>query len=64
MDSRLTELGADSLDKAAIVLDLENEFGVDIPDREASRLFTVRDLLRYIEFEMCTSDFRGSRRTP
>lgn len=52
MDSRLTELGADSLDKAAIVLDLENEFEIDIPDDQASKLYTVRDVLRFIENEM------------
>jgi acyl carrier protein len=52
MDSRLTELGADSLDKAALVLDLEQEFGIEVPDDDARKLFTVRDVVRYIEREL------------
>lgn len=52
MDSRLTELGADSLHKVSLMLELENEFGIEIDDRAAAKLFTVRDVLRYIENAM------------
>lgn len=49
MDSRLTELGADSLEKQALILSLEDEFGIEIEDKEAQKLYTVRDIMRYIE---------------
>lgn len=52
MDSRLTELGADSLDRIAIVCDLEEEFEISIPTKDAQKLYTVRDVIRYIENEM------------
>ena len=52
MESNLSELGADSLHKLALAIDLEDEFDIDIPDREATKLYTVRDAVRYIENAM------------
>jgi len=43
------DLGADSLDTVELVMALEEEFGVEIPDEEAEKLATVGDALRYIE---------------
>ena len=43
------DLGADSLDTVELVMALEEEFGVEIPDEEAEKLLTVGDALRYIE---------------
>ncbi len=43
------DLGADSLDTVELVMALEEEFGVEIPDEEAEKLMTVGDALRYIE---------------
>jgi len=43
------DLGADSLDTVELVMALEEEFGVEIPDEEAEKLVTVGDALRYIE---------------
>ena len=43
------DLGADSLDTVELVMALEEEFGVEIPDDEAEKLATVGDALRYIE---------------
>ena len=43
------DLGADSLDTVELVMALEEEFGVEIPDEEAEKLITVGDALRYIE---------------
>ena len=43
------DLGADSLDTAELVMALEEEFGIEIPDEEAEKLATVGDALRYIE---------------
>ena len=43
------DLGADSLDTVELVMALEEEFGIEIPDEEAEKLITVGDALRYIE---------------
>jgi acyl carrier protein len=43
------DLGADSLDTVELVMALEEEFGVEIPDEDAEKLSTVGDALRYIE---------------
>lgn len=43
------DLGADSLDTVELVMALEEEFGVEIPDEDAEKLLTVGDALRYIE---------------
>ena len=45
----IEDLGADSLDTVELVMALEEEFGVEIPDEEAEKLVTVGDALRYIE---------------
>lgn len=49
MDSRLEELGADSLEKTALILDLENEFNLEISNDDAQKMHTVRDVMGYIE---------------
>lgn len=43
------DLGADSLDTVELVMALEEEFGIEIPDEEAEKLATVGDAMRYIE---------------
>jgi len=43
------DLGADSLDTVELVMALEEEFGIEIPDEDAEKLTTVGDALRYIE---------------
>ncbi len=45
----IDDLGADSLDTVELVMALEEEFGVEIPDEEAEKLVTVGDALKYIE---------------
>ncbi len=42
-------LGADSLDTVELVMALEDEFGVEIPDEEAEKIITVGDAIKYIE---------------
>jgi acyl carrier protein len=42
------DLGADSLDTVELVMALEEHFGTDIPDEEAQKLLTVKDVLEYI----------------
>jgi len=43
------DLGADSLDKVELIMELEKEFGVSIPDDEAEKLRTVVQAIKYIE---------------
>jgi len=50
MDSNLTQdLGFDSLDLVEMVMNLENEFNINIKDEEAEMLITVQQLVDYIE---------------
>ena len=41
-------LGADSLDIVELVMAMEEEFGVEIPDDQAERIKTVQDAVSYI----------------
>ena len=43
------DLGADSLDNVELVMALEEEFDVEIPDEEAEKITTVQDAVKYIE---------------
>jgi acyl carrier protein len=43
------DLGADSLDLVELVMALEEEFGVDIPDDEVNAIKTVGDAINYID---------------
>ena len=43
------ELGADSLDLVEILMSLEDEFGISIPDEEIPNLKTIKDLVDYID---------------
>lgn len=45
----IEDLGADSLDTVELVMALEEEFGIEIPDEEAEKLVTVGDAAKYIE---------------
>ncbi|HUU39116.1 MAG: acyl carrier protein [Candidatus Aminicenantes bacterium] len=47
--SFIEDLGADSLDTVELVMALEDEFGLDIPDEEAEKLTTVGKALDYIQ---------------
>lgn len=49
-DSKFVEdLGADSLDVVELVMALEEKFDVEIPDDEAEKIRTVKDVVNYIE---------------
>ncbi len=49
-DSKLIEdLGADSLDMIEMLMTLEEDYGVSIPDEDAVNLKTVEDIFNYIK---------------
>ena len=43
------DLGADSLDTVELIMELEKEFDVQIPDDQAEKIATVGDAIAYIE---------------
>ena len=50
MDSRIIEdLNADSLDLVDLLMSLEDEFDVEVPDDQVENVKTVGDLVGYIE---------------
>lgn len=50
LDARFVEdLGADSLDTVELVMTLEEEFGIEIPDEDAEKAKTVGDVINYID---------------
>ena len=50
MDTNLMkDLSADSLDAVEIIMAIEDEYAIEIPDEEAEEIQTVGDLVRYVE---------------
>jgi acyl carrier protein len=47
--SFIDDLGADSLDTVELVMALEEEFGVEIPDESAEKIRTVGDAVGYLK---------------
>ena len=47
--SFMDDLGADSLDTVELIMEMEEEFGIEIPDEEAEKLATVGDAVKYID---------------
>ena len=47
--SFIEDLGADSLDTVELVMALEEEFGIEIPDEDAEKMMTVGDAIKYID---------------
>jgi len=47
--SFIDDLGADSLDTVELIMALEEEFNVEIPDEDAEKMGTVGDAIKYIE---------------
>lgn len=43
------DLGADSLDTVELVMALEEEFEIEIPDEEAEKITTLREAIAYVE---------------
>jgi acyl carrier protein len=47
--SFIDDLGADSLDIVELVMAMEEEFGIEIPDEDAEKLKTVADVCNYLQ---------------
>ncbi len=47
--SFIDDLGADSLDIVELLMALEEEFDIEIPDEEAEKLSTVGDIVEYVK---------------
>lgn len=47
--SLINDLEADSLDAVEVIMALEDEFGIEIPDEEAEHFNTIGDICKFIE---------------
>jgi acyl carrier protein len=47
--SFVDDLGADSLDQVELVMALEEEFGIEIPDEDAEKITRVKEAVSYIQ---------------
>ena len=45
----IEDLGADSLDAVELVMAIEEEFGIEVPDEEAEKLTSVGEITDYVE---------------
>ena len=45
----MKDLEADSLDAVEIIMAIEDEYGIEIPDEEVENFQTVSDLVKYVE---------------
>jgi acyl carrier protein len=54
--SFVEDLGADSLDIVELVMALEEEFGIEIPDEEAEKIRTVGEAIVFIEAKQQASE--------
>ena len=45
----LDELGADSLDVVDLVMTIEDEFNIEVPDEEMENIRTVKDVVKFIQ---------------
>lgn len=43
------DLEADSLDAVEIIMSIEDEYGIEIPDEVATEMKTIRDIVEYVE---------------
>ncbi len=45
----VNDLGADSLDTVELIMEFEEEFGIEIPDEDAEKITNVSSAVKYIE---------------
>lgn len=49
LDTTFEDLNADSLDVVELVMALEEEFDIEIPDEDAEKFQSIGDIIKYIE---------------
>lgn len=54
--SFIEDLGADSLDQVELVMALEEEFSIEIPDEDAQKITTVGQAIEYIDSKTGSGD--------
>jgi len=52
--SFIDDLGADSLDQVELVMALEEEFDIEIPDEDAEKMTSVKDAIEYLKTHAAT----------
>uniref|UniRef100_UPI00248D5CB1 acyl carrier protein n=1 Tax=Cloacibacillus porcorum TaxID=1197717 RepID=UPI00248D5CB1 len=50
------DLGADSLDVFQIIMGIEEEFDIEIPDEDAEKLTTVGEAMEYVKTKLAVED--------
>jgi acyl carrier protein len=58
--SLTTDLGVDSLEMVGLIMEIEDEFGIDIPDEDAMHIATVKQLTDYVAFAAATKEFEAT----
>jgi len=55
-ESSFNDMDVESLERVGILMDLEEEFDMEIPDEEAEKFQTVEDVIKYVEKQMELAD--------
>lgn len=50
--SLMKDLEADSLDAVEIIMEIESEFGIEIPDEEAEKFQSIDDIVKYVDSQL------------
>lgn len=58
--SFVNDLGADSLDTVELIMEFEDEFGIEIPDQSAESISTVGEAIAYIEARVHEKEAGGA----
>ena len=54
--SFVEDLGADSLDNVELIMGIEEEFDIEIPDEDAEKLTTVGEAMEYVKTKLAVED--------
>lgn len=49
LDSKFEDMGADSLDQVELVMAIESEFGIEIPDNDSQKISNVGDAVKIVD---------------